>query len=201
MALQNLTKNRQNQIRKRWYPPQQGAWTYADYLQLPDNGMRYEVVGGNLYMSPAPRPKHQQISTNLLSALHEYVKKNQLGRVYHAPIDVILTDLATPIQPDILFIPTKKLDIVRDVNIKGVPELVIEIISPGNPAHDRNIKFKLYAQAGVPEYWIVDGEAQMIDVFVLRGKAYAPLGQFGLDHVIFSEVLDGFSLNIADVML
>ncbi len=200
MTLQNLTKIPQNQIGKRWYPPQQGAWTYADYLQLPDNGMRYEVIGGNLYMSPAPRPKHQMIIGELFAAFRAFIKENKLGEMFVSPIDVILADLATPVQPDILFIPTKDLDIVGEVNIKGVPELIVEIISPGNSAHDRHTKFKLYAQASVPEYWIVDGDAQTIDVFVLRGKAYAPLGQFGLDDEVFSEVLSGFSIKVADVM-
>jgi Uma2 family endonuclease len=199
MAVLDVTMSKVHHS-ERWYPPPQGAWTYADYLQLPDNNMRYEIIGGNLYMSPAPRPKHQQISANLLVALHEFVKKNQLGQVYHAPIDVILPDLATPVQPDLLFIPKESLGIVGEVNVKGAPRLVIEIISPGNPAHDRNIKFNLYAQAGVTEYWIVDGEAQMIDVFVLRGQAYAPLGQFTINDELFSEVLPGFSVKVADVM-
>lgn len=200
MSMQNLTGTQWRQASDRWYPPPQGTWTYADYQQLPDNGMRYEVIGGNLYMSPAPRPKHQQVSAHLLAALHNFVTENQLGQVYHAPVDVILSDLATPVQPDLLFIASEKLDIVGDVNIKGTPQFVIEIISPGNPAHDRITKFSLYAQAGIPEYWIVDVDAQTIDAFVLRGQAYAPLGHFTINEQAFSEVLSGFTLDVVSVM-
>lgn len=201
MAVQELTPIRVRTKKQidRWYPPPQGKWTYADYLHLPDNHMRYEVIGGNLYMSPAPRLNHQFVLGELFVAFQEHVKKNQLGRIYISPIDVVMAPFATPVQPDILFISQQNLNIITETRIEGTPDLVVEILSPGNIAHDTETKFKAYAEAGVKEYWIVDAENCTIQVNVLRGRAYAPLGHFSDDEQAFSEVLPGFKVQVSEV--
>lgn len=183
----------------RDWPPPQGRWTYPDYARLPDNGMRYEVIEGDLFMNPAPRPKHQKVSLNLAVALHQFVKQHNLGDVYEAPIDVILPNLASTVQPDLLFIAGNRLDIVKEEFIEGVPDLIIEVLSPGNPDYDRRTKFQLYARAGVREYWIIDPDACTIDIFVLRGQAYAPLGGFSSGDKTRSEVLADFRLRVAEI--
>ncbi len=183
----------------RWYPPLQGKWTYADYLYLPDDKMRYEVIGGNLYMSPAPRPNHQFVLGELFTLFQEYVKKNQLGRVYISPIDVVMPPFATPVQPDMLFISQDRLNIVAETRIEGIPDLVVEVLSPGNIAHDMETKFKAYADAGVKEYWIVDADNCTIQVNVLRGRAYAPLGHFAAEEEAFSELLPDFKVRVNEI--
>lgn len=184
---------------KGWYPPPQGKWTYADYLYLPDDNMRYEIIGGNLYMSPAPHPNHQFVLGELFATFQEHVKKNQLGRVYISPIDVVMLPFATPVQPDMLFISRDRLNIITETRIEGSPDLVVEVLSPGNIAHDLETKFKAYADAGVKEYWIVDAENCTIQVNVLRGRAYAPLGQFSGDEQAFSEVLLDFKVQVSEI--
>jgi Uma2 family endonuclease len=179
--------------------PLQGEWTYDNYARLPDNGMRYEVIQGDLYMSTAPRPSHQRAVVKLSTMLQLFVEQHQLGEVYVSPIDVILPDLASPVQPDILFVATWKLNIVKDVFVEGVPNLIIEVLSPGNPLHDRRTKFQLYAQAGVVEYWIVDPAACTIEVYSLRGQAYVPLGKFGREEKAQSELLAGFSVAVSQI--
>jgi Uma2 family endonuclease len=182
----------------RW-PPPQGEWTFADYARLPDNGMRYEVIQGDLHMNPAPRPRHQRIVLDLSVILHQFVGSRDLGEVYVAPIDVILPDLASPVQPDVLFVAADRLDIIKDEFVEGAPDLIVEVLSPGNPLYDRRTKFQLYARAGVREYWIVDPETRTIDVFVLRGRAYAPLGSFGPGEQARSEVLSDLTVRVSEV--
>lgn len=88
---------------------------------------------------------------------------------------------------------------MKEKFIEGVPDLIVEVISPGNPTLDRTIKFQAYARAGVREYWLVDCEAQTIEVYVLRGRAYAPLGSFGSDDVVHSEVLADLEVPVIQI--
>ena len=101
--------------------PSQGQWTYADYKRLPDDGWRYEVIEGELHMAPAPRPRHQEATINLATAMSQFARSKRLGKVYTAPIDVLLPGLASPVQPDVLFIANDRLDIVKEEFIEGPP--------------------------------------------------------------------------------
>lgn len=150
-------------------------------------------------MSPAPRPNHQFILGELFVAFQKFVKNNHLGRVYISPIDVVMSPFATPVQPDMLFINKENLSIIAETRIEGTPDLVVEVLSPGNIAHDTETKFKTYANAAVKEYWIVDAESCTIQVNVLRGQAYAPLGHFSAEEEAFSEVLPGFKVQVSDI--
>lgn len=192
------TKRKQAPV-SRPFPPKQGNWNYDAYTQLPDNGMRYEVIGGELFMSPAPRPKHQITSYELGFSFGVFVKQHKLGRILTAPIDVRLPDLADPVQPDILFIRKDNLSIIKDQFIEGIPDLTVEIFSPGSKGYDSRKKFELYAQAGVKEYWMVDPDACTVDIYVLRGEAYALLGHFTAADEAYSEVLDGFSVPVREI--
>ena len=176
--------------------PVQGQWTYVDYARLPDDGWRYEVIRGELHMSPAPRPLHQDAITLLSFFLVGYLRKRNLGKAYVSPIDVILPGkLGDPVQPDILFIRSDRLHIIGETFIDGAPDLVMEVLSPSNPAHDRSLKYQLYAEAGVPEYWIIDPHERRDEVFVLRGGDYELLGRYGDNDTARSEVLEGFAFK------
>ena len=176
--------------------PAQGHWTFDDYARLPDDGKRYEVIRGELYMSAAPRPIHQRVITRLSFFLEGYVEEHNLGTVFVAPIDVILPEkLGDPVQPDIVVIRRENLPIVGELNIQGASDLVMEVLSPSNPAHDRSLKYELYAEAGVPEYWIIDPHERRVEVFVLRGGDYELLGRYGDDDTARSEILEGFTFK------
>ena len=149
-------------------------------------------------MSPAPRPRHQEIGFNLKMALGRFVKTHQLGKLYDAPIDVILSDLDTTVQPDILFVTQEHLDIVQEKFIKGSPDLIIEILSPSNWLDDRRDKYEVYEAAGVREYWIVDPDNCTVEVFVLRDERYAQLGRYKAGDVVRSDVVSGFEVAVAD---
>jgi Uma2 family endonuclease len=183
----------------RYWPPPQGEWTYEDYARLPDNGFRYEVINGELFMSPAPNPSHQTIVGEIFFVLMKLTKEQNLGRVLAAPIDVVLGEIGTPVQPDIIFIQQERLDIIGERKINGAPDLVVEVLSPGTEQHDRQKKYKLYATAEVKEYWLVDPKSCTIEVHVLRGQAYAPLGTFGPDETIQSELLPDLQLAVSEI--
>ena len=181
--------------------PVQGQWTYADYARLPDDGMRYEVIRGELFMSPAPRPLHQVVITLISYFLVEFLRVNRLGKSFVSPIDVVLPQqLGDPVQPDIVFIANERLSIVGELNIQGAPDLVMEVLSPSNPEYDRTLKYEIYAEAGVPEYWIVDPHERTIEVFALRDGGYEQLGRYGEGETARSELLDGFTAAIDEII-
>lgn len=180
--------------------PAQGEWTYEDYRRLPDDGWRYEVIRGKLCMAPAPRPKHQKTVGRLHLAFSRFVDDRSLGEVYLSPIDVNLPGLASPVQPDLLFIRGERLSIVTDDSIQGPPDLIVEVLSPSNWFADRRDKFEIYAQAGVTEYWIVDTDERTIEVFSLRGQTYDLVDKRGPGEKIRSRLLNGFEVAIDDIL-
>ena len=182
---------------EKW--PPQGQWTYEDYKRLPDDGWRYEVIEGELHMAPAPRPKHQEATINLATAMSQFARSKRLGKVYTVPIDVLLHGLASPVQPDVLFIANDRLDIVKEEFIEGPPDLAIEVLSPSNWLDDRRTKFRLYARAGVREYWIVDPERRTIEVFALRGHSFTLLNRYEPGETVRSEVLPDFEVAVDEM--
>ncbi|MDZ7364083.1 MAG: Uma2 family endonuclease [candidate division KSB1 bacterium] len=184
-------------LKDNW--PPQGKWTYEDYRRLPDDGWIYEVIEGELYMSPPPIPIHQENSGNLYVAFHNYAKKHDAGKVYDAPIEVILAEWANPVQPDIVFITKERLHIVKQSCIEGAPDIIAEILSPSNWLTDRREKFTIYAKAGVREYWIVNPSTRTIERFALREDRYALMGKYGAGETVRSEVLPGFEVKVDEV--
>ncbi len=145
--------------------------TYEDYVLLPDDGKRYEIIDGELHVSPAPTPRHQRVSLKLARWLLRTLEDAGLGEVYDAPIDLLL-HANTVVQPDILFVRTENLSIVGEKNLQGPPDLVVEILSPSSRRRDRLVKFEAYARLGVPSYWIVDPEEQTIEVYEKESGSY-----------------------------
>ena len=176
---------------------EQKTYTYEDYAQLPE-GAPYQLIGGELVMSPSPTPVHQRISHRLNRALDRYVEENALGEIFYAPMDVYLSETDTP-QPDILFIAKERLDIIGEKYINGAPDVVMEILSPSTAYNDLKKKKRLYEVSGVKEYWIVDPEAREIEVYTLVDGAYELFERETGQGTITSKLLDGFSVNLVDV--
>ncbi len=145
--------------------------TYEDYLKLPDNGTRKEILGGELFVTPAPTPRHQNVVATLLVALKTHVDARRLGAVLASPIDVVLSSTDV-VQPDIVFIAERRRAIIGDAAIHGAPDLVVEVLSPGTAPTDRGRKMQTYARAAVAEYWIVDPDARVIEDYHLEGGQY-----------------------------
>jgi Uma2 family endonuclease len=171
---------------------------YKDYAALPSDGRRYEIHEGELSVTPAPGTRHQEVSGNLLVALHTHVKARGLGKVFAAPIDVILSDISI-VQPDLIYVASDSLGVVSSRGIEGAPTLVVEILSPSTIQIDRHTKLQLYARYGVLYYWIVDPEARLIEAYRLEAGSYA-LSVRSAGHEPFSaEPLGDLILTAAAV--
>ncbi len=174
--------------------PVQGKWTYEDYLQLPDDGKRYEIIEGVLYVGNAPDFEHQFTVGEIFIEIRNFVKKHNLGQVLVAPFEVHLSDMTRPVQPDILFVKAEKWPEGEVKFFKSAPDLIVEVISPGSIRRDRFVKFEAYERSGVSEYWIVNPNLGSVEVYTLTDGEYALLGEFAGDDEIKSAVLEGLAI-------
>ena len=172
--------------------------TYQDYLNTPDDE-RYELIDGELIMSPSPRKAHQQTHAKLGTRLYTFVERHNLGEIYFAPFDVALSDTDV-VQPDLLFVSRDRLRIITEDNIQGAPDLAIEILSPSTSARDKGYKRDLYAKHGVKEYWQVDTDAKRITVLSLNAHGdYDVVAVYGVGQTLTSPILPGFALNLDEI--
>ncbi len=170
--------------------------TVEDYMRLPDD-VRAELIDGEILMSPSPLDRHQRIVFRLARKLADFVEAGTLGEVFIAPFDVHLPT-GDVVEPDIFFVSVSRLDIVKGW-VRGVPDLIIEILSPTGLERDRFIKRDLYARNGVLEYWLVDTEAESIEVLSLHAECYEPAGYFTGSETIISAIIPGLPLRARDV--
>lgn len=175
--------------------PPQGQWTYADYAALPDDGRRYEIIDGVLYVAPSPRRAHQAANRWFVYYLTEHVQRAGLGEVFGAPFDVELSP-NTVVQPDVVVVLQENASIITDTHIVGAPDLVVEVASPGSVGYDRRIKQDAYVRTGVREYWYADPAARTIEVLVLEGDRYSSAGVFVDRSRLLSRVLPGFPVRV-----
>ncbi len=174
-------------------------FTVEDYRNLPESETkRYELLGGELVMAPAPIPYHQIISMNIVRWLDGYARRSRLGVVLYSPIDVTLSE-EDVVQPDILFISSERKGIIHEDAIHGAPDLVIEILSPATAARDRSFKRTLYARSGVQEYWLVDPDSQSVEVLSLGPQGYQLAGRYEKDQTLRSPLLAGLSIALNEV--
>ena len=145
-------------------------WTYEDYCALPDDGKRYEVIGGRLYVSPSPSSIHQILSRRLQFLFYELERAGD-GFIFNAPMDLRLVT-ADAVQPDLIYLSASQKPQIRRKFLEGPPALIIEIQSPSTAALDRVRKLQAYAGAGVPHYWLLDPEAITLEILKLDGETY-----------------------------
>jgi Uma2 family endonuclease len=170
------------------------TWTYREYRLLPDDGRRYEVLDGDLYVNPAPTTTHQTVSKRLQLELMLQLERTGRGVVFNAPVDAIFSDTSVA-QPDLLVVAASRRNIISERGIEGPPDLIVEILSPRTERADREIKFKLYASAGVREYWIIDIRARRIEVFSLGPTGYGEARTFGPSSNVSSGIFE-FSMPV-----
>ena len=143
----------------------QAPKTWEDVLRMPDDGNRYEFIGGRLYMTPAPVTRDQRVLARLWSALFRILVDSGRGEVLSAPLLVQFPGTDDRVQPDLLFISHERRSIIGEKQVTGAPDLVVEILSPSTAHRDRGIKLDLYARHGVRQYWIVDPVEDVVDVW------------------------------------
>ncbi len=142
---------------------------YSDYVQIPSDGKRYELLEGELHVTPAPSPLHQRVSKRLQRMLEVYFEHTGLGEVFNAPIDVILTNQDV-VQPDLVLVTNPAQ--ISSRGIEGPPLLFVEVLSPSTRGYDRTAKAQRYATLGVRHYWIVDPEDHQVECYRVREATY-----------------------------
>lgn len=172
-------------------------YTYEDYCKASDD-KRYELIDGELLMTPSPITSHQRISRKLEFILEKFITENKLGELFDAPYDVYF-DNENVVQPDLLFISKDRLHIIGKKNVQGAPDLVIEIISENSAYRDMVQKKKLYAKFGVKEYWIVIPEGEEIEIYTLKDNAYQLYKAYGKGSIIESPMLKGLKIGLMDI--
>lgn len=152
-------------------PTEQDRHTYEDYQHLPE-GAPYELIRGHLVMSPSPSVRHQDIVLFLGALLREHAQEQKDDRAFVAPMDVRLSD-DTVVQPDVLYVSAERTDRIKEDEIEGAPDLVIEVVSPSTSHVDTFDKKQLYETHGVREYWIVDPDTETVEVYTPGDDGYA----------------------------
>lgn len=172
--------------------------TYEDYCLLPNDGKRYEIVEGELLVTPAPLTRHQKVVLNLGSALLDFTRKHDLGDVYVAPVDVVLSPHDV-VEPDILYVSKARLGVVTEQNLQGAPDLVVEVLSESTARVDRTIKLKLYARFGVREYWLIDPLRLSAEIYRLGSESLEP-SKLQAHDALTSPLFPGFSLPLRNLV-
>ena len=172
-------------------------FTVKDYMSMPA-GERYQLLDGEMILAPSPNIRHQTIVIQLAIELCSFVYANSLGRVWSAPLDVVLSnhDVA---QPDILFVSNSRSSIVTEANIQGAPDLVVEILSPGTATYDRGYKQALYSRHGVREYWLVDPDTETVEVLAEGAQTLLLHATHRRGESLTSPLLAGLAIDLEQV--
>jgi len=165
------------------------------YKMLPE-GAPYQLIEGELVMTPAPNPRHQLICARIFERLLQFIKDK--GIILFSPIDVYL-DRENAFQPDIIFISYERKEIIKDDGVYGPPEIVVEILSPSTAHYDLKNKFKVYERSGIHEYWIVDPEMNSVEVYTNKGGRFSLIAKAEGKGEIESVLLKGFILSLDEI--
>jgi Uma2 family endonuclease len=171
--------------------------TAKEFMDLPEdpNKTRYELVRGEVVVSPSPSPDHGYVDTKLRSILDGYVTAQELGEIYG--------DIDTPFssedvrRPDLMFFSNARLHLIAEGRIEGPPDLCIEILSPSNARLDRIDKFNLYQHANVPHYWIVDPMERTIEAYSFVGGTYVDAGRGQENDVVYLPPFKGLPIELS----
>ncbi len=160
--------------------------TYEDFLLFPDDGKRHELIDGEHYVTPSPNTAHQVIVGNLHWIIRNYSSQHPVGRVFLAPFDVVFSNFDI-VEPDLLYIAEERLKVLTTKNVRGAPDLVIEVLSKGTRKTDEVTKRRLYERFHVREYWSVDPEIETVKIYRRTESGFDRVGEY------FKENGDAFS--------
>ena len=174
--------------------------TYEDYLLIPEDGQRHEILDGEHYVTPAPFLRHQRLSMRLTLRLGPFIVENDLGELLAAPADVILSRYDV-VQPDLLFISKRRSGIATERNIQGAPDLVVEILSESTRRRDEGIKLELYERLGVDEHWMFDPDRRTAKVYRRDGDRLARVAELSADagDVLATPLLPGLEVRLSEI--
>jgi Uma2 family endonuclease len=183
------------------YQPPDGRWTYEEYMKLPVESTRYEVIAGDLYITPPPAVRHQIAIGTLLMPMYRWADEELgLGILFPGPLDVLFGE-GDFIEPDCIFVERNRAEIIKDHGIEGVPDLIVECVAPDTAERDRGLKRDRYAFFGVPEYWVFDAEERSLEIYRNDGKVFGP-PEVVRDRWMWQPVPNGptLELNLIEIL-
>ena len=177
--------------------PTAGGLTYEEYRLFPEDGRRHELIGGEHFVTPSPTSVHQRFVRNLGFLLYDFVKNHNLGEVFFAPLDVVLSTRDV-VQPDLLFLSGARMHRLTRENVQGAPDLVVEVVSEPSRQIDRKLKRALYEKYDVLEYWVADPELRILEVF-RRDEAgrLVKAAEFEDAGTLATPLLPGLEIDLA----
>ena len=174
--------------------------TYEDYILFPDDGKRHEIIDGELFVTAAPFVRHQKLVVRFTLRVGGFIEERQLGHFLVAPTDVVLSPHHV-LQPDLLFVSNEREPILREKNVQGAPDLVIEILSEATRRLDTVVKRQTYERFGVREYWLVDPHRQSVEVWTLTAEGYGRGVVLRAEEgaVLTTTLLPGLEISLAEI--
>jgi len=174
--------------------------TYEDFLLFPDDGKRHELIDGEHYVTATPNVKHQTIVMNLGAMIWNYLKQRPVGRAFFVPMDIVLSDYDV-VEPDLQFISRARQAILTKQNVRGAPDLVLEVGSPSTRKRDETIKRRLYERFGVSEYWVIDPELDTIKVYRRVEERFVRIAELSLENgdVLTRPLLVGLEMPLSKI--
>jgi Uma2 family endonuclease len=185
-------------------PSSQVGLTYEDFVDMPDDGLRHELIDGDHYVTAAPNPKHQRVVTNVTYWIRSYLEEHPLGEVYVGPLAVVFTP-ANFVQPDLLYVSHERLHrYMTRRELTGAPDLVVEVLSPSTRHVDQGAKLRLYERFGVPEYWMLEPLRDAVRVYRWRDgrlvlSAELVRAKSGSPQVLTTPLLPGLELPLTRI--
>ena len=164
-----------------------------------DDDNYYEIIDGEMIRKSAPTPMHRRISRKVMVIIDRFISEKKTGEIFQSPIDVYLDEYNKP-QPDLVFVSESKKAIITNDGIVGVPDLIIEIISPTSIIRDRIEKKALYEKMSVPEFWLIDPQYTAIEIYTLQNSRYELLSAATtLEGELKSSIFEGLAINLKDI--
>jgi Uma2 family endonuclease len=176
-------------------------FTSADLDAFPDNGKRYEIIDGELYVSKQPHAYHQLVCTLILVKLQQWSDQSEDGVALIAPGLIFADD--DDVAPDVLWVSSERMaaTLGEDGKFHAAPELIVEVLSPGaaNEKRDRDAKLKLYSRRGVQEYWIVDWRRRSVEIFRRKNARLFLAATLAERDALATPLLSGFSCPVSEL--
>ncbi|MGO8786829.1 MAG: Uma2 family endonuclease [Terriglobia bacterium] len=172
--------------------------TYDDFCLMPEDGKRYEIIDGELFVTPSPRILHQIVVSRLSSELLTFVRRAGLGRVLVAPVDVVFSEFDV-VEPDIVYVSKERVSVLTEKNLQGAPDLAIEVLSESTERRDRTTKLKLYGKFGVQEYWIIDPYGPSAEIYRRGEEGLELFANLSSVDTLASPMFPGFSVPLREL--
>jgi Uma2 family endonuclease len=174
------------------------AITVHDYMAMPDGPPYYQLIDGDLHMSPSPNWRHQEIAGNIYRKIAAYLDKHHIGRVFIAPLDVCLSEIDV-YQPDVLYFSNQRKKILGERCIEGAPDFIVEVLSDSTARLDKGHKRKIYARTGVQELWLIDANLKEIAIFDLKRSLEIPVATYRARQKFTSAIFPGLKFSCSEI--